>query len=179
MNPSVARSGLALLVLACWAWPAQAREEVILSPEQFLASQVGQPVPKPSMLWLAGEAQQKARDILGHAPRQLRQRYWAAGGKTVWILEEIGKEEPITAGFVVENGRLLQAQVLVYRESRGGEIRYPAFLKQYAGAALQPDGQLDRGIDGISGATLSVRAMGRMARLALAYDRLSREQSRE
>jgi len=88
------------------------------------------------------------------------------------VLEEIGKEEPITAGFVVEGGRIKQARVLVYRESRGGEIRYPVFLKQYDGAALTADHYLDRSIDGISGATLSVRAMERMARLALYFDSL-------
>ncbi|HSI95212.1 MAG: FMN-binding protein, partial [Methylophilaceae bacterium] len=119
-------------------------------------------------------AAQAAR-ILGHAPSQLRQRYWKSSGKTVWVLEEIGKEEPITAGFVVANGKILQARVLIYRESRGGEIRFPAFLKQYEGVALDTEQQLDRNIDGISGATLSVRAMGRMARLALYFDNLSQE----
>ena len=153
----------------------QAREDVYLTPEQFAAEAVGSPVPKPEVLWLTKDVAAKATRILGHAPYQLRQRYWKSGDKTAWILEEIGKEEPITAGFVVENGKLLQARVLVYRESRGGEVRYPAFLKQYEGAALDADQQLDRSIDGISGATLSVRAMGRMARLALYFDQLSRD----
>jgi len=105
----------------------------------------------------------------------LRQRYWAAGNKTAWILEETGKEEPITAGFVVQNGGIEQARVLVYRESRGAEIRSPAFLEQYQGAGLTSDERLDRSIDGISGATLSVRAMERMSRLALYFDRLARK----
>lgn len=165
----------ALLLALISAQPVRAREEVLLQPEQFVAEALGAPASKPDVLWLTkGRAAQAAR-ILGHAPPQLRQRYWQNAGRTVWILEEIGKEEPITAGFVVENGKLQQARVLVYRESRGGEIRYPAFLKQYEGAALSADDHLDRNIDGISGATLSVRAMERMARLALYYDRLSRE----
>lgn len=171
------RRSILLLVIFC-ALPAQGREEVYLPPEQFLAEALGSPAPKPEVLWLARDVATQAARILGHAPSQLRQRYWSAGGKTVWILEEIGKEEPITAGFVVEAGRIVQARVLVYRESRGGEIRYPAFLKQYAGVGLTADGRLDRSIDGISGATLSVRAMERMARLALYFDAISRERGK-
>jgi len=75
---------------------------------------------------------------------------------------------------VVSDGKIVQVRVLTYRESRGGEVRYPAFLKQYQGAELQIDQHLNRNIDGISGATLSVNAMNRMARLALYFDRMSR-----
>lgn len=166
---------VALLLIVLFAPVAQGREDVYLTPEQFVAEALGSPVPKPEILWLTKDVAAHATHILGHAPPQLRQRYWKSDGKTAWILEEIGKEEPITAGFVVENGKVLQARVLIYRESRGGEIRYPAFLKQYEGAGLTTKDYLDRSIDGISGATLSVRAMERMARLALYFDRLSRE----
>lgn len=143
-------------------------EDVYLAPESFVA-EVFSAVPKPSVLWVTPPLQAAATEILGHAPRHLRQRYWSDGTRSAWILEEIGKEEPITAGFVVRGGRIEQARVLVYRESRGAEIRYPGFLKQFAGAGLASDRRLDRGIDGISGATLSVGAMDRMARLALFY----------
>jgi hypothetical protein len=163
----------AALVLA---HAAEAREEVIQPPEQFVAEVVGQADAKPEVLWLTRDLAAEAGRILGHAPMQLRQRYWKVEGRTVWVLDEIGKEEPITAGFIVDNGKIRQARVLVYRESRGGEIRYPAFLKQYEGTALDGERQLDRNIDGISGATLSVRAMGRMARLALYFDQLARGQ---
>lgn len=168
-------TGSSLLLACLCAAPALAREEVLLQPEQFVAETLGAPASKPEVLWLTKDRAAQATRILGHTPLQLRQRYWKNAGRTAWILEEIGKEEPITAGFVVDNGKVQQARVLVYRESRGGEIRYPAFLKQYEGAALGSDDHLDRNIDGISGATLSVRAMERMARLALYYDRLSRE----
>ena len=78
---------------------------------------------------------------------------------------------------MIQSGKLNQAMVLNYRESRGGEVRHPNFLKQYQGADLQKDYQLDKNIDGISGATLSVRAMGRMARLALYYDHISHSET--
>lgn len=172
---------LARWICLCWvlaATPAIAVEEVLLAPERFVAEALGGEPPKPELLWLTKERAVKAASVLGHAPAQLRQRYWRDGGRTVWVLEEIGKEEPITAGFVVEAGRVRQARVLVYRESRGGEIRYPAFLRQYEGVGLKDEERLDRSIDGISGATLSVRAMERMTRLALYFDRLSQEKDK-
>lgn len=165
------------ILLAFLAPSALCAEEVYQAPDRFVAESLGMDLPKPEVLWLTRDRVAGAARILGHAPAQLRQRYWHDGDKTVWVLEEIGKEEPITAGFVIASGRVKQAKVLVYRESRGGEIRYPAFLRQYEGVGLMDDERLDRGIDGISGATLSVRAMERMARLALYFDRLSREKA--
>jgi len=147
-----------------------------LKPEQFLAEVFADNTPKQEVLWVTKDIAKQAEKILGHAPNQLRQRYWRSGGKSVWIFDEIGKEEPITAGFVVLDGKIEQVRVLTYRESRGGEVRYPDFLKQYQGAGLQLDQHLNRNIDGISGATLSVNAMNRMARLALYFDRMSREE---
>ena len=121
------------------------------------------------MLWLTPDLRSGANRILGHEPSQLRQKYWSDGKKTAWILEEIGKEETITAGFVVRDGRIEQARVLTYRESRGDEVHYPSFLSQFHGSALADDNHLNRRIDGIAGATLSVNAMVRMARLALYF----------
>ena len=169
---SALRNFLALMALSL-SWPIYAMERVYQSPESFIA-EVFKANPLPKLVWLTKDAQAVVSDILGHAPRQLRQRYWGDGTRTLWVLEEIGKEELITAGFVVHEGRIEQAKVLAYRESRGMEVRYPAFLKQFNGAALNQGKQLDKTIDGISGATLSVYAMQRMARTALYLDQLSR-----
>jgi FMN-binding domain len=151
----------------------QGRETVYLAPEAFLAEVFGA-APKASVLWLTPEIRGEVAKILGHAPGKLRERYWSEGTKSAWILEEIGKEELISAGFVVSAGRIERASVLVYRESRGMEVRYPNFLKQFSGAELNDRHELSKRIDGISGATLSVWAMGRMARQALYFDRVSR-----
>ena len=161
------------LVLLTGALSVEATERVYQLPEEFIA-EVFMAKPPPKLLWLTKNAQLEVTDILGHAPRQLRQRYWAADGRTLWILEEIGKEELITAGFVIKEGRIESAKVLIYREGRGMEVRYPAFLKQFKGAMLSDRNHLDQKIDSISGATLSVYAMQRMARAALYFDRLSR-----
>lgn len=144
-----------------------AASDVYQEPEAFLAEVFDGDPPAPEVLWLGDALQEKARDILGHPYAALRVRYWLRDGRSAWILEEIGKEKPITTGFVVDNGRIERVKVLVFRESRGWEVRHPAFTEQFDGAALDADGRLDRGIDGISGATLSVRALKKLARLAL------------
>ncbi len=138
-----------------------------LTTKQFLQTYLNQKVPQPSKLWLSKAQTAQAEKVLGHAPYQRVQKYWQQGNKTAWILNEIGKAEFITAGFVVENGKVADVRVLVYRESRGGEVHYKRFLAQFKGAVLKDDAFLDRHIDGISGATLSVRSMKHMARLAL------------
>jgi hypothetical protein len=97
----------------------------------------------------------------------LRIRYWGEGSRTAWVLEEIGKVKPITVGLVINDDRLEKIRVLAFRESRGWEVRYPFFTDQFTGIGLNDDKQLNRSIDGISGATLSVRALEKLARLAL------------
>ena len=153
---------------------ALAEEQVYLAPEAFLAEAFST-TPQPTVLWITATIQPEVEKILGHPPSKLRQRYWSDGTKTAWILEEIGKEEFITAGFIVANDRIETARVLVYRESRGGEVRYAAFLKQFEGAQLSDQRRLTKRIDGISGATLSVWAMDRMARLALFLHRQAQQ----
>jgi hypothetical protein len=166
------RRSLAVLGFALVA-TAAVGGEVYQEPGTFIAEVFGS-APAAKVLWLTKDLQAQAAAILGHPPAQLRQRYWSEGPKSVWILEETGKEELITAGFVVVDGRIDHVRVLVYRESRGQEVRQSFFLRQFKNAKLAPGNHLDRDIDGIVGATLSVGAMERMARLALLFDRLSR-----
>ena len=97
----------------------------------------------------------------------------SAVAKVVWILEETGKEQPITTGLVVEGQALADVRVLVYRESHGWEVKYPAFTDQFRGLKLTNDHLLTARIDGISGATLSVRALTKLARVALLLDRFA------
>ena len=87
-------------------------------------------------------------------------------------LQEIGKVELITAGFIVENCRISSVHVLVYRETHGWEVKYPSFRDQFVGVNMIADYKLDKSIDGISGATLSVNSMEKMTRLALAMNSL-------
>lgn len=138
-----------------------------LSVPEFVASSFSGESPQAKTLWLSGELQQRLRAIFGHPYNGLRLRYWQQGEKTAWVLEEIGKELPITLGVIVRAGSIEQVRILTYRESRGGEVRHPFFTEQFEGAQLGKDDVLDRQIDGITGATLSVRAVTRVAEAAL------------
>jgi len=140
---------------------------VYQTPDAFIAQAFDGTPPAAATLWLRGELKQRIADIMAHRYTKLRLRYWLSGERSAWVLEEIGKEKPITIGLVVNDGVLEQIKVLIYRESRGWEVRYPFFLEQFSDARLRPGDRLDRSIDGISGATLSVRALTKLARLAL------------
>jgi hypothetical protein len=142
-------------------------EEVYLEPEKFLAEVFGSPLPDPKLLWITKDRKAVTSRIMAHSKGSKRIRYWVDGARSTWILEEIGKVKPITAGFVVDNGRIERVAILIYRESRGWEVRYAFFTDQFIGAMVESDYRLDRSIDGISGATLSVDALTRLSRLAL------------
>lgn len=143
--------------------------DVYLSAADFIDEVFSGSPPAAKAVWLTGELGEQAASVLAHPLRTVRIRYWLQGTRSAWVLDEIGKEKNITAGFVVEQGALLQTRVLAFRESRGWEIKHAFFTDQFRGAGLQ-DERLNKMIDGISGATLSVRAMKRMARLALLLD---------
>lgn len=146
-------------------------ESVIQDPRAFLEEAFGGTVPVPQKLWVTPALKRDIMLIMGHDLGALRIRYWASRERTAWILDEIGKEQPITTGLIVDADRLSDVRVLIYRESRGWEVKYPAFTDQFHGAQLEEDLTLDRSIDGISGATLSVHALTRLARLALLLNR--------
>jgi H+/Na+-translocating ferredoxin:NAD+ oxidoreductase subunit G len=85
------------------------------------------------------------------------------------IVEEIGKHRPITFIVGVGNDRKIKdAALMVYREAYGGEVRDRRFLQQYKGKELKDPLLPYRDIQNISGATLSVEAIGRGSKKALA-----------
>lgn len=145
--------------------------EVYQTSAEFIAESFTEKKPVAKAMWVTGDLKQRVASVLGHNYRDVRVRYWKLDTRSAWILEEVGKVEPITLGVVVEDGHIEEMKVLAYRESRGFEIRFPFFMDQYRGARVDEDNELDRSIDGISGATLSVRATTKLARLALILDR--------
>jgi FMN-binding domain len=144
--------------------------EEYLQRDDFLAMAFGDDPAEMQTLWLTKESKSAARAAVGWVPVALRLRYWQGGERTAWIIEDIGKDKPITLGIAVENNRIERVEVLAFRESRGWEIRYPFFTDQFKGLTLASDGYLSQPIDGITGATLSVQAVERVARLALWLD---------
>ena len=93
------------------------------------------------------------------------------GGVTIGyaiIDHEIGKSFPITFMTVLnEEGTVRDVEIMVYREPRGWEVRYPSFMDQFAGRTADSD---YRTVNSITGATLSVRAMVKgVSRATAAY----------
>lgn len=136
-------------------------------PAAFLNETFKADPPQAKVIWLTGEIGQTVTDILQHKSTHLRIRYWQKDKRSVWILNEVGKEKPITAGIVINNNKIERVKVLIFRESRGDEIRHDFFTIQFKQAQIKSDAQLDRSIDGISGATMSVRALTKLSRMAL------------
>jgi len=149
--------------------PCMAQRGVFLTQEDFLKQAFTQ-TPSSKTYWLTPEDRTAAEAIVNHS-LPLRIRYFQHGERTAWILEEIGKELPITLGIVIEQQKIQLLRVMEYREVRGGEVRYDFFVEQFNNITLdQPNHKLNKNIDGISGATLSVRALTKSARLALLLD---------
>jgi hypothetical protein len=167
MRHTLITIGLAAGLLAPPSLPATG---VYQEPDAFIAETFEGRPPAPKALWVTPPLRAQIERILGHGPPSLRIRYWAAGGRTAWILEEVGKEEPITTGIVVRGEKIEKLRILIFRESRGWEVRHGFFTEQFPGAGLDGEARLDRNIDGVSGATLSVRAVTKLARLALYLD---------
>ncbi|MBK1835342.1 FMN-binding protein [Roseibacillus ishigakijimensis] len=159
---------LALLILL--APSLSAGERVYQKPSDFLHSVFGRQLPATQALTLTNTHQARIKRLIGHPYRASKVRYWRSGGKTAWILEEIGKTEPITTGFVTSGGTITQVRVLIYRESHGYEVAGNNFCKQFQGASLRQDGRLSKSIRNIAGATLSVRALDGLGRVALYLD---------
>ena len=76
------------------------------------------------------------------------------------ITEEIGKFHPFT--FVVgvgTDGKITNIAILVYRESRGGEIAKKRFLYQFMGRSFKNPIRINKDIINVTGATMSVQCM--------------------
>lgn len=136
-------------------------------PDEFIHESFPDSVPAPKVIWIKKNIKKQIEEILAHNYKRLRVRYWKKNERSAWVLEEIGKTKPITTGIVIDNNKISRIKVLIFRESRGWEVRHPFFTKQFTDIALNQDNKLTQSIDGISGATLSVRALTKLARVAL------------
>jgi len=131
----------------------EVREETVELDEfqaERVAKRVGHPLHEPSYKVFIGK---KKGAVLGYA---------IAG-------EELGKFRPITSIVCVNaKGAVSKAAVMVYRESRGSEVRMKRFLKQYEGKGNEDPIRINRDIRYVSGATISCRSMNDQVRKVLA-----------
>jgi len=149
-------------------------KDIYQAPNDFISQTFNLPangdLPKAKVFWIDDETQGVIELILAHKFTKMRLRYWQQANETIWIMDEIGKELPITVAIHIKDSQIAQTKVLVYRESRGDEIRHGFFTDQFKSAKLNGDLTLDQHIDGITGATLSVRALTKLSRIALWLD---------
>jgi hypothetical protein len=144
-----------------------AAKGVYQTPKTFISNAFAGETPEVKVLWLTTEDKAAISEILQHKYNRMRIRYWQLGNETVWVLDEIGKEKPITIGVHIKEEKISHFKVLTFRESRGDEVRHDFYAKQFLNAKLNENKQLNQHIDGITGATMSVRATTKIARIAL------------
>ena len=140
-------------------------------PEEFVSKAFKTTVPEPKIIWIKDDLLNQVEGILQHKYKGKRTRYWKQGERSVWVLQEKGKKKPITVGIIIDGNKISHLKVLVFRETRGWEVRYPFFTNQFSQLSIDNDTNLNSTIDGISGATLSVRALTKLSRIALLLNR--------
>ena len=155
-----------LLVLATLSTSAFSEE--IVDKNRFLMSGLDvKELPGHSYIIINENIQDNIKKILNDTYHLPIIKYWKAGNKVGFILETIGKHEFITTGYIVENNKIIDVKVLVYRENYGYEIKHDYFLDQIIGNSVKKNGKLVKSIANISGATLSVKAMRKLSKLSL------------
>jgi hypothetical protein len=159
---------LFLVLMALWlAPPALAEEDVYQSPQEFVSEAFNGSPPEPQVFSIAQELRPAIDAIMEHAYPVTKTQFWTQGKRSAWVLEEIGKYKPITAGIIIDQDKIEQVKVLIYRESHGWQVRHAFFTDQFKGAMLGEDHALSQPVDNISGATMSVDALRNLGRLAL------------
>ncbi len=98
--------------------------------------------------------------------------YVAMTGKQVdgyaFIDDQMGQHEPMTFAVKLSTeGVVLRQELMVYRETRGDEIRDHRFQEQFTGKTVHDSLRPNKDIDCVSGATISSRAITIGVRRAL------------
>src|SRR4030095_11974752 len=120
------------------------------------------------------EVEEKAKKLLNYDLPKASYAFYI--GKTegyvdgyALIDDEVGKVEPITfITRVSPEGKVDQVEIMVYRETRGGEVTSRRFLNQFCEKTFNNELRLHGNIVNVSGATLSSQALVKGVRRALA-----------
>jgi len=157
-----------LLALTCasLSFEARAQTTVFLKPEEALKLlfKDSKEVYKEDHV-LTPEQAKQAQDILKYELPKNSYSFYL--GKTegkvdgyALIDEQIGKVNPIT--FVTRinpDGKVAAVEIMVYRESHGGEVASKRFLNQFKEKGLNDEIRLHGNIVNVTGATLSSQAL--------------------
>jgi Na+-translocating ferredoxin:NAD+ oxidoreductase RnfG subunit len=114
---------------------------------------------------LDGAEVQRLQQRLGYAPSKSSYTFYVAtSGAHVdgyaFIDEEKGEHLPITFAVKLSpQGKVMRQEIVVYRESRGDEVRDERFRAQFVGKSASDAIDTEQDIQAVSGATISSRAM--------------------
>ena len=88
----------------------------------------------------------------------------------IYRAQELGKVQMMDFAVALDGeGKVIRVLLTAYRETVGGEVQSKRFLGQFRGKKRGHSLQLNRDIDGISGATLSSRAIALGVRKAIYF----------
>ena len=83
------------------------------------------------------------------------------------VVSQQGKEGPMTIGVCFDpSGLVNKVTILEFSEERGKPVKEQTFLKQFNGKKVSDAFQVGKDIDGISGATISSKAVSEAVRKA-------------
>lgn len=149
----------AAVVITC---PAYAQEYLsVPQAQRSLFSEADKFVESP--LLLTDKQRDQIEDGAGVSQRWKKQDIWRAekDGKLLgWFIVDnvIGKHEFITyAAALSLDGKVKGVEILIYKETRGDQIREESWRKTLVGKTLADPFKLDKDVPNISGATLSCR----------------------
>lgn len=150
-------SRIVLLPLVALMASAPARATVYLSIEDAQQAMFGASAMTAQPLTLDATQMKAIEQASGVPVRGSLLRVWRAADGGWFLLDAvIGKSELISYAIGLDaDGRVKQVEVLEYRESHGGEIRYPGWRKQFVNKKPGDELRVGDDIQGISGATLS------------------------
>ncbi|MDE3242798.1 MAG: FMN-binding protein [Nitrospirota bacterium] len=120
---------------------------------------------RKEVLRLSPDQKRLVESIIGWKfPEEAFEVYLGETGSTVdgyaMVQNTIGKHKPMTYMVGVDNkGRVINVELLVFRESRGSEVGTKRFNYQYEGKTVLDPIRINKDIINISGATMSVRSM--------------------
>jgi Na+-translocating ferredoxin:NAD+ oxidoreductase subunit G len=154
------------LVVALAAIPAARADQVYFTPRDLLADffRTSQNVTYKK-LQLDDAARARLAHRLGYTPEKQSYTFYVAttAGHTdgyAFIDEEKGEHLPITFAVKLSPaGKIERQEIVIYRESRGDEVRDDQFRHQFVGKGASDAITAGQDIVAVSGATISSRAM--------------------
>lgn len=158
------------------ATPVQAATYLTIEQAQKLAFPAATGFAEAHVVFRPSDIEAIER-LSGQKVRTRGEQVWKAqiGARTIgfFIVDYvIGKHLAIDYAVALDpDGRVRRVEILEYRESYGGEVANPDWLKQFVGKTSRDSLQIDQDIRNISGATLSSRHVTEGVKRVLAiYD---------